>query len=239
MLIRISIVLIALVQSLVGTASSAIATTVIIDSFSSDGALARGRSVVSSVPDPDTIPGIRGERPGVAYAFVALEPIEVFRVDIGLSFIRGSRDILVSIHESEVQQFANVPLRVRTIPSVVLAQRLLTEVLPDNAAYVTWDLATPLLLHPEIEYFLSVTTVPGDEPSQFGWNQPSGYARPDTGFERAFQRPDRSWGSYQFNTFPRGAFRVKGWSVPEPSTAVLMILGLLGLSNRRLSSGST
>lgn len=244
MLIRLFLFLIALLQSFIGSPATCSAATVVIDSFGFNETL-NGRAVVSSVPDPNTWPGVRGELPGRAFAFTVPEPgLLVHRVEIGLSFISGSRDVVVSIHGSDVQNFPYVPHRVRTIPSEVLVQDRLVGVLPDERAFVTWDLGVPFIADPATEYFLSVTTVPGGEPSRFGWEHATALPRlkngsprrgRDSGFERAFQFPDRSWGSYQFNTFPRAAFRIEGWTVPEPSTALLMGLGLFGLSTRRVA----
>ena len=203
---------------------------VAVDTFLPDGSLSPGRAVISSVPDPDTIPGIVGEIPGRGYAFAIDAPgFVVSRIEIGLSYISGSRDVIASIHDSVFSDIAFTGVE-RTLPGAVLASADLSDVLVETASIVAWELEAPLLLEGGTEYFLAVTTDPLDEPSQLGWNHSD---TSDTGFQRVAQTPDRSWIGYAYHTPPRGAFRVQGFIVPEPSTNLLSLLGLVLLALAR------
>jgi hypothetical protein len=198
----------------------------LVDTFPPSDDLGPGRSVMSTVPDPETIPGISGENPGRAYQFENGD-IEVFvdLIEVGLSSISGTRDLIIAIHTSVFLDIAFTGV-VREIPDEVLASARLVDVLSSEPSVVAWTPSEALPLQAGSSYFLSVT-IPADEPpSRMGWHVGD---QSDAGFLRSFMHPDRSWGTYAFNTYPRGALRISGTPVPEPSALWLTAIGLLSL----------
>ncbi len=168
-------------------------------------------------PDAPELPPF-GRSPGRAYEFRTNDAVELDAIEVALNLYAGANEVDISLHDAE-------PYFDKVRPGSVIETFHLSGALAAETQTFTLQSLLQPTLAADTSYFLSVTTEEtfGEQVIRWAAGDPS-----DSGFVRAYMRADRSWDTYVFTTFPRAAFRVI--AVPEPSTMLLLALGLACLS---------